>query len=124
MWKVLCSFSGAHGGWISRRDPSCTVDLANGRGVHKSPSIWPRPLLEAKRAGLRSPETSKPSQNCGVKPFPPDPSRLLMSGSTFTGYHDWARHPHLRKKIRLLKWLETKDVLDQDDLAYSRAWRP
>ncbi|CAM9978336.1 unnamed protein product [Discosporangium mesarthrocarpum] len=49
---------------------------------------------------------------------------ILFNYGVFRCYHDWARYAKLKKKIKLLQWLEADAVLEMEDLAYRRATRP
>ncbi|CAM9304911.1 unnamed protein product [Phaeothamnion confervicola] len=49
---------------------------------------------------------------------------VLLSYWTFRMYHDWVRYGRLRKKARILSWLEADEVVGLDNAVYARAQRP
>ncbi|CAB1110510.1 unnamed protein product [Ectocarpus sp. CCAP 1310/34] len=49
---------------------------------------------------------------------------VLVTFCTFSFYHDWALHDLLRKNVRVMEWLESDEVREQDLLAYTMAKRP
>eukprot|EP00752_Nemacystus_decipiens_P007567 g6760.t1 len=49
---------------------------------------------------------------------------VLVTFCTFSFYHDWALHDLLRKNVRVMEWLESDEIREQDRLAYTMAVRP
>jgi hypothetical protein len=48
---------------------------------------------------------------------------IFLSYWAFRTYHDWSKLPELRKKFKLLKWLEADAVRHVDNTAYALAKR-